>query len=48
MTTIYYTGQALAIAIGAFVGFEHNSPSTGIAIMFALQLLVDIQHKESK
>ena len=48
MKSIYYTGQALAIAIGVFVGFEHNSPAIGIAVMFALQLLVDIRHRESK
>ena len=46
MKAIYYTGQALAIAIGVFVGVEHNSPYIGVAVMFALQLLVDIRHKE--
>lgn len=48
MKSIYYTGQALAIAIGVFVGVEHNSPAIGIAVMFALQLLVDIRHRENK
>lgn len=43
---LYWSGKILAIAVGVFVGIEQGQASTGIATMFALQLLVDIRHKD--
>jgi hypothetical protein len=54
MKSIYYTGQALAIAIGVFVGVEHNSPSsaakkqTKAAINLLKERLKELRNGRSK